>query len=408
MHTGARLAQRLLVIVSLLSASADATRAQETAPPQDVKDTAPATPPPAPVVVVSQPGASSGGLDDIAGRVQHWFDPDRNGFYPWVGSIMPGGWLAGGGGYRHELVRGIKVDALAGISLRNYKLLDAGLTVPVTSDDRVLVEVRTRLMDAPRVHFYGLGNESSHDVETRFDYEPKRIDARLRLRPTSQAEIGASVGLLHVGTGLGSVGPPITDVFTPAEVPGLLQSASYRTMALYAQADRRDTRVFTRAGGWYRADWQLFADGDTRAFGHQRVDLDVRQFFPIVDERHAVLARGVFTGTRASGTDLVPHFMMPTLGDGENLRGFANQRFTDRHRLLLQGEYRYRINDRLHAAGFVDLGRVAPRLGDLSFADLHPGYGVGLRMQTAEGLSIRTDIARSSEQWSIIVSSVIF
>lgn len=361
---------------------------------------------PQPVSVQTQsPPGPPGTLVD---RVQRWFDPARDGFFPWVGSVMPGGWLAVGGGYRQEVTRGIRVDALAGLSLRNYKVLDAGLTVPVTADDRLVVDVRTRLMDAPRVHFFGLGNESSRDVRTRFDFEPKRIDARVRFRPATGTDIGASIGLMHIGTGRGSVGPAIDTVFTPTDTPGLLQSASYRTLALFAQTDRRDALDFTRSGGWYHANWQVFADGDSATFGHQRVDLDVRQFFPVAGERHAVMGRGVFSGTRASGDDLVPHFMMPTLGDGENLRGFANQRYTDRHRLLLQGEYRFRLNEQLHAAGFLDLGRVAPRLGDLSFGGLHPGYGVGVRLQTKEGFAVRADIARSAEQWAFIVSSVVF
>lgn len=400
--------RRCVLAASMLAAVVASAGAQDGARPTVTPAPPAASPAAAPLGSLQTPVASGGRVDDLATRVQGWFDPARSGFFPWVGSIFPGGWLAVGGGYRQELTRGIRMDAVAGISLRNYKLLDAGITVPVTSDDVLVFDVRTRLMDAPRVRFYGLGNSSSHEVRTRFDYEPKRIDARLRFRPSARDELAASAGLLHVGTGLGSVGPPISDVFTPAEVPGLLQSASYRTLGLYGQADRRDTTVFTRAGGWYRADWQMFADGDGRHFGHQRIDLDVRQFFPVVDERHAVLARGVFSGTRASGSDLVPHFMMPTLGDGENLRGFENQRYADRHRLLLQGEYRYRINERLHAAGFLDLGRVAPRLGNLSVAGLHPGYGAGLRVQTAEGLAIRADVARSSEQWAFIVSSIVF
>lgn len=346
-------------------------------------------------------------MDMWVDRAQRWFAPDRQGFFPWVGSVMPGGWMAVGGGYRQELALGIRVDALAGISLRNYKLLDAGVTVPVTSDDRIVVDVRTRLMDAPRVQLFGVGNDSEEDDRARFDFEPKRLDARVRLRPRDGVEMGGSLGLLRIGTGPGAGDRSATDLFTPAGVPGLGDSARYRTLGLFTQVDRRDARDFTRRGGWYRADWLLLADGD-EPYGHQRLDIDVRQFFPVFDERQAVLARVVFTGTRAVGDDQVPHFLMPVLGDGENLRGFANQRFVDRQRLLLQGEYRYRLNERLHVAGFVDLGRVAADVGGLSFGGFHPSAGAGLRVHTQEGFAIRADLARSAEQWAFIVSSVVF
>src|SRR5690606_30703685 len=108
---------------------------------------------------VSAPQGGSA-FDIWVDRAQRWFDPEREGFYPWIGSIMPGGWMAVGGGYRQTLARGIRADAMAGISLRNYKLLDASLTVPVTADDSVTLDLHTRLMDAPRVHLYGVGNDS--------------------------------------------------------------------------------------------------------------------------------------------------------------------------------------------------------------------------------------------------------
>jgi hypothetical protein len=370
----------------------------------------PAPPPPTSPPVSAPQGIPSTGnprIDDLVTRVRDLFDSKREGFFPWLGGIMPGGWVAGGGGYRRTLARGVKVDARAGISIRNYKLFDAGVHVPVVAD-RFSVDVRTRLLDAPRVQFYGLGNDTAEADVTRFDYEPKQVDARLRFTPSARDELGATVGLLHVGTGPGSADPSIEQRFSPAEAPGLGESASYRTFGLYAQTDRRDARDFPRRGGWYRADWRVFADGGDRPYGHQRVDLDARQFFPIVDERQAVLVRGVFSGTRAADGDVVPHFLMPTLGDGEHLRGFANQRFADRHRLLLQGEYRYRLNDRLHVAGLVDLGRVAPRVADLSLGDMHVGYGAGIRAQTEDGMGMRVDIVRSREQWSFIASAVIF
>ncbi len=347
-------------------------------------------------------------LDLWVDRGQRWFDPEREGFYPWVGSIMPGGWMAVGGGYRRSLARGIRADAMAGISLRNYKLLDATLSVPVTSSDAVRVDVHTRLMDAPRVNLHGIGNDSLVESRSRFDFEPKLIEARVHVRPQEGLEVGGSVGLLHVGTGPGAGDRSATDLFSPDEVPGLGDSASYRTLGLFAQADRRDAPDFPRHGGWYRADWKVFADGDDEGYGHQRLDIEVRQFFPVFDERHAVLARGLVSATNAAGDDVVPHFLMPTLGDGENLRGFVNQRFVDRQRLLLQGEYRYRLNDRMHVAGFLDLGRVGHDLGDLSPGGFHAAGGAGIRVQTPDGLGVRVDLARSSERWSFIVSSVIF
>jgi hypothetical protein len=359
----------------------------------------------------AQPGTqapSGGSTRDMIDRVQSWLDPARDGFYPWGGSIMPGGWAAVGGGYRKTLDREIRMDVLGGWSLRNYKLLDASIGVPLTTDRRVHLDVRSRLMDAPRVNFFGVGNDSQRSDETSFDFEPKTFGAQLRFRPVEGLQVGAGAGLLHVGSGPGSARPSIEAVFVPGQVPALGQPSSFVTLGAHAEVDTRDALDFTRAGGWYRVDWQHFNDRRDEGYGHQRFDLDVRQFFPVFDDRQALLVRGVLSATIAPDGNTPPHYLLPTLGDGENLRGFANQRFADRHRLLLQAEYRYRLRDDLHAAGFLDLGKVASRAGEISPTGLHPGFGAGLRVRASDALAIRVDVARSREQWAFIVSSIVF
>jgi hypothetical protein len=350
---------------------------------------------------------SGGGMQGLVDRVQSWVDPNRDGFFPWAGSVMPGGWAAVGAGYRHTVGREVRMDVVGGWSLRNYKLLDGGVGLPLTADRRLRLDVRGRLIDAPRVSFFGIGNDTSRAQETSFDFQPSAVGAQLRFRPVEGLQVGGGVGLLRIGSGPGSASPSIETVFTPQEVPALGQTSSFITMGAHAQADMRNAVDFTRDGGWYRVDWQNFRDRRNEGFGHQRIDVDLRQFLPVVNERHAVMVRGLVSATVA-GDGTPPHYLLPTLGDGDNLRGFANQRFADRHRLLLQTEYRYRLTDRMYAAGFVDLGKVASRAGDMTVRGLHPGFGAGLRVTPSEAFGIRVDLARSSEQWAFIVSSAMF
>jgi hypothetical protein len=347
-------------------------------------------------------------LQDTIDRVQRWLDPDRDGFYPWAGSVMPGGWLTLGGGYRASLGRGVRMDAYGGWSLRNYKLVDATIAVPLSSDNRLRLDLRSRLVDAPRVQFFGLGNDTVREDFATFDFEPKSVAAQLHFAPVEGLELGAGLGLLHVGSGPGSARPSIETVFPPGQVPGLGQASSFVTLGAHVQADTRDSLEFTRSGGWYRASWQRYADRRDEGFSHQQIDVEVRRFVPVGGPQHAVAIRGVYSATPSATDNAPPHYLLPLLGDGENLRGFANQRFADRHLLLLQSEYRYRLTEQLHAAGFVDLGRVGARIGDLSPGGFHPGFGVGLRAQFADAFGVRADVARSAEQWAFIVSSIIF
>ena len=50
--------------------------------------------------------------------------------------------------------------------------------------------------------------------------------------------------------------------------------------------------------------------------------------------------------------------MLPALGGGSSLRGFASWRFRDRHSLLLQAEWRVLVNSFFDMAIFSDAGKV--------------------------------------------------
>ena len=83
--------------------------------------------------------------------------------------------------------------------------------------------------------------------------------------------------------------------------------------------------------------------------------------------------------------DTVPFYLQPTLGGAYSLRGFRTFRFRDRSALLLQAEYRWRINEFVEGALFYDTGAVGPELGDIG--KLERDYGFGLRAGSRAGPS---------------------
>ena len=87
----------------------------------------------------------------------------------------------------------------------------------------------------------------------------------------------------------------------------------------------------------------------------------------------------------------VPFFLQPTLGGAQTLRGFRSFRFRDESALLLQAEYRWRINELIAGALFYDTGAVARRLGDIG--TLERDYGIGMRVGGRNGVSFRADLA---------------
>jgi hypothetical protein len=65
-------------------------------------------------------------------------------------------------------------------------------------------------------------------------------------------------------------------------------------------------------------------------------------------------------------------------------------------------EYRVKLN-RLQVLGLVDLGDVAPALGDLRPSKFHTSTGAGVRVQAGGTFLPGVDVAHGSEGWAVIV-----
>ena len=110
--------------------------------------------------------------------------------------------------------------------------------------------------------------------------------------------------------------------------------------------------------------------------------------------------------TTVDDDDVVPYFLMPSLGSSSTLRAFNSRRFRDRHSLLASGEFRW-IPNRLgmDMALFYDAGKVTSRRADLNFSGLEHNAGIGLRLHGPSLTVIRIELARGSEGWNTVFSS---
>jgi outer membrane translocation and assembly module TamA len=93
----------------------------------------------------------------------------------------------------------------------------------------------------------------------------------------------------------------------------------------------------------------------------------------------------------------VPVMLAPFLGSGSTLRGFANRRFSDRNRLLLSGEYRWRPSRYLDMALFLDAGQVAPNRRDFDLSEFETAWGLGARFHGPNFNALRIEVARGRE-----------
>jgi outer membrane translocation and assembly module TamA len=151
----------------------------------------------------------------------------------------------------------------------------------------------------------------------------------------------------------------------------------------------------------YQATLHDYRSGTGGAYSFQRLDGEAIQHIPLLRETW-VLAGRARVETTLNDNDLIPYYMLPTLGSGSTLRGYSSYRFRDRHSMLMNAEFRWIPAVAWDMALFYDAGKVTSRRNDLSFKGLKSNVGIGARFHGPMATPLRIDFAVSNEGWRII------
>jgi len=168
--------------------------------------------------------------------------------------------------------------------------------------------------------------------------------------------------------------------------------------------DWRPAAGYARRGGNYGVTVHDYSDSDSQ-FGFNSVDYDALQHIPLLRDTWVLSLHGHVETTSTKSNEVIPYFMLPALGGGSSLRGFASWRFRDNHSLLLQAEWRVMVNRFFDTAVFYDAGKVVARRSDLDLDGLKKDYGLGFRFHGPVATPLRIDFAKSNEGLSIVFSS---
>jgi hypothetical protein len=304
--------------------------------------------------------------------------------YAFVGSAYPGGALAIGPGWRGRFGDSGSFDAHAAWSIRNYKAIDASVTLPAMMSGRLLLQTHANWTDAPALADYGIGNLAGAE-RSDTPYRATTIGASVRLQPARIFAVGGGLDSLATNGG-------------PA-----LDPASARSRA-FVEVDTRTAPAYTRRGGLYRVELADYRETGNGPYSFQRVDAEVNQFVPLVRENWVMALRALASTTSTPDGHSVPFYLMPDLGGSRSLRGYPTWRFRDRNRMLLTAEYRWTAGPFLDMALFADAGKVAGRARDLTLRDLHKSYGLGVSVHAPKATLLRVEIARGSEGTSLGLS----
>lgn len=335
-----------------------------------------------------------------------WVFGVPRGWYFASASVYPGGGFAAGGGYRQYIGYDSFVDLSALYSVKEYKKVQLTGYTPNHIGGRVDLSGSIAWLDAPKVSFYGLGNDSSPDRHTTFRLNRSYIEGAVvgRVVKWLGLRLNGGVDDYLEKPGLGRL-PSIEEIFPASEVPQLRENPMYLRGEVSATAYWLESPGYSRTGGLYRVAYEEFNPlrGRGGTFGFLRTQ--IVQHVPILRETWVVSLRGGLESI-ARKSDVVPYFLMPTLGGGRSLRGYPDNRFRDRHTLLMTGELRWFPNRAgLDMAFFVDAGKVAPNRKGLTLDGLWTDYGIGVRLHSLVATPLRIDVARGREGTRLVVAA---
>ena len=322
-----------------------------------------------------------------------------DGIYPWFGSVFNGTGMAAGVGYLKRLENAASINTQTGISINNSKMFRARVAAPELIHDLVQVDATAEWTDARQVSFYGSGPDSSRDDRSRYDYKPLELGGNLTLKPGRYLAFTGGYSLLDINTTL--------DVprFRPSEMPGIGRELTFQITRATVAFDWRTSPGYSTRGGYYRATVERHHESGGRPFSFQSQEFEVVQLLPLLREQFVLAARGLMTIATPDSGHEVPVILAPFLGSGNTLRGFANRRFSDRNRVLLSGEYRWRPSRYLDMALFLDAGQVAPNRRDFDVSEFETAWGLGARFHGPNFTALRVEVARGREGIRLIFAA---
>ncbi len=297
----------------------------------------------------------------------------------------------------------------------------------IIRDERSRIRAQAGYSRTLTRRFYGFGSNTVEGDETSYTEELTEIGggARFALPEAGGSFIGdAGVRFQHHGLNRGRVVaiPSVDDVFPTRFGDG--DGVSQLWLDAGVSYDLRDSLAQPHSG---------FRVGAGVSASPLQSGLDAGALFSLdasgVVELPPLLHDGGDSGEENPPTDILalgaftnwtagelPFYSLPSLGGSNTLRGYIQNRFTDRAIVHGSAEYRFAIVprgfeisgpirvERIGLAVFYDFGSVASDPGRLFDGKYLDAYGVGLRLSFAREATFRVDFGFSDEQTNVTIA----
>ena len=276
-----------------------------------------------------------------------------------------------------------------------------------------------RYRHMPQEDFYGVGPNTPKSQHAVFRLDELLIGALVGAQAGKRLFYGGHLSFLEnrIGPGTEDERPTVDVTYTSREAPGMFPGVSYVVGGLWVEYDTRDLPPLRAYGSRFSpAQWRLqglsldarrgfhasaevrhYTDLDGGDYGFARLNVESQQYVPIRKGRYVVALRQFGSLSLPERDDVVPFYMMQSLGGVRSVRGFDNDRFRDLNVMLVNAELRWYAWGPLQLAIFADAGHVFNQFTHVNASDLEASYGAGARVQMAGKTFIRLEAARSRE-----------
>lgn len=317
----------------------------------------------------------------------------KDGFRLVVGTVAPGGGLAGGVGYGHRSFGPnwqTEFNSSGKVSIKGYWEIDGNLRLTKTSSSttaspdigNLKSNIYGFVKDMRRLDFFGLGPETSKDDRAVFHYREVVAGADISQPVNRWLDIGGAVEGIWPDI-IEIADPTVTSVerkYTEATAPGISSQPPFVHLAGFARLHSRGQPESRKLE--YLFLYHLYQDVGDHLYSFRRFNADLRHKFPF-GEKNEFRIRGRLSLAETREGQRIPFYLMETLG-GSNirsdvtLRGFKNYRFRDRNHFLVQAEYLREIYGPIDLITFYDFGKVAPSVSRFDEGRMRHSVGAGI------------------------------
>ena len=335
----------------------------------------------------------------------------KDGFYPELSNMITGsGWVSVGPGYRHYFADDQAFfDTSAALSWRLYKMGQVRFEMPRLANDHLTLGTQAMWQDNTQVNYFGIGPDVVDDDRTQYRMQMHDVVGYATARTGDSLSFTGKVGwlghpkLMDPGGTFKRDVPTTRDAFPDDPAASVSVQPAFLHTEASAAVDTRDHRGHPTRGALYRGALINYWDRTYDAFTFHTWEAEAAQYVPVADGRVVFAVHGWTVGGHTSGGNVIPFYMLPSIGGSRTLRGYHDFQFHDENLLVAGAETRFAVWEHLDAALLIDAGNVAARFSDLNLDKT--SYGAGLRLHNETTTLARLDVARGSQGWHVIFST---